>query len=108
MILSNSIVKEFKTLIEEGRFYEAHEVLEEFWFPNRHSKNPFYNTLKGFINASVSFELYKKGRVNQSKQVWNNYLKLVQIDELEDTDLKRQMFEIKYFLDEIQSSICNH
>lgn len=102
MILSNSTVEEFKTLIKEGRFYESHEVLEVLWFPNRHMKIPFYNILKGFINASVSFELYKRGRVNQSKQVWENYTRLVQIDEVEDIELKKQLLGIKYFLDDFQ------
>lgn len=107
MILSNSTVEEFKKLINDGRFYDAHECFEVLWFPNRDKKTPFYNTLKGFINASVSFELHKRGRVNQSQQVWKNYLKLVQIDGLDDIDLKRQMFEIKHFLDGVQASIYN-
>jgi hypothetical protein len=106
-MLFESILQEFQRLIDERKFYEAHEILEVLWFPNRHQKTPFYNTLKGFINASVSFELYKRGRVNQSKQVWNNYLKLVQIDELDDIELKKQMFKVKHFLDDVQSSIYN-
>lgn len=105
MILSNGTVEEFKTLIKEGRFYESHEVLEVLWFPNRHIKTPFYNALKGFINASVSLELYKRGRVNQSKQVWNNYTRLVQIDEIDDINLQKKLFEIKHFLDDFQALI---
>ncbi|MEW6551792.1 MAG: DUF309 domain-containing protein [Campylobacterota bacterium] len=105
MILSNGTVEEFKTLIKEGRFYEAHECFEILWFPNREHKTPFYNTLKGFINASVSLELYKRGRVNQSKQVWNNYTRLVQIDEIDDINLQKKLFEIKYFLDDFQALI---
>ncbi|MEO1938207.1 MAG: DUF309 domain-containing protein, partial [Sulfurimonas sp.] len=34
---------------------------------------------KGFINAAVSFELLKRGRVKQSKKVWANYLKYRQL-----------------------------
>ncbi|MEJ5169140.1 MAG: hypothetical protein WHU93_08220, partial [Arcobacteraceae bacterium] len=60
---------------------------------------------KGFINASVSLELYKRGRVNQSKQVWNNYTRLVQIDEIDDINLQKKLFEIKYFLDDFQALI---
>lgn len=108
MILSNSIVEEFKTLIKEGRFYESHEVLEELWFPNRHIKTPFYNILKGFINASVSLELYKRGRVNQSKQVWENYTRLVQIDKIDDNNLQKKLLDIKVFLDDFQVLTCNH
>ncbi|SFV58693.1 hypothetical protein MNB_SM-5-18 [hydrothermal vent metagenome] len=35
--------------------------------------------LKGFINAAVSFELRKRGRILQSKKVWCNYLKYRQL-----------------------------
>jgi len=67
--------EEFLLCLEEQRYYDAHEVLEEVWFPLRFEKNHEVNLIKGFINASVSFELYKRGREKQSKKVWGNYLK---------------------------------
>lgn len=68
-------IAEFVEHLHEQRFYEAHEALEEVWFPRRFEKSDEMNLLKGFINASVSFELYKRGREMQSKKVWQNYLK---------------------------------
>lgn len=68
-------IAEFVQCIEENRFYDAHEVLEEVWFPKRFEKCYEIQLLKGFINAAVSFELIKKGRIQQSKRVWANYLK---------------------------------
>ena len=62
-------------LIEDERFYEAHEVLEEFWYPKRFEESEEVRLVKGLINAAVSFELIKKGRMEASKRVWRNYLK---------------------------------
>ena len=68
-------IEEFALCLAERRFYDAHEALEEVWFPRRFEKSHEMNLLKGFINASVSFELYKRGRETQSQKVWQNYLK---------------------------------
>ena len=65
----------FKKCLREERFYDAHEVLEELWFPRRFEASSEVKLLKGFINAAVSFELSKKGKIPQSKKVWQNYLK---------------------------------
>lgn len=71
----NKKIDEFIRHIDESRFYEAHEALEEIWFPRRFEQSHEVGLLKGFINAAVSFELIKKGRIEQSKRVWANYLK---------------------------------
>ena len=68
-------IESFLSLLQEGHFYDAHEVLEEVWFPRRFERSDEIKLLKGFINASVSFELAKRGRVERSAQVWRNYLK---------------------------------
>jgi len=65
----------FIKCLDENRFYDAHETIEEIWFPQRFEKNDEIALLKGFINASVSFELYKRGRKEASKKVWKNYIK---------------------------------
>jgi hypothetical protein len=61
--------------LRNGNFYDAHEDLESIWFPRRFEEGDEVKLLKGFINASVSFELRKKGKIEQAKKVWNNYLK---------------------------------
>ncbi len=68
-------IEEFICCLQEERYYDAHEVLEAAWFPRRFEDNAEVKLLKGFINASVSFELLKRGRKKQSKKVWANYLK---------------------------------
>jgi len=65
----------FLELLYDDKFYEAHEVLEEIWFPRRFEDNDEIKLIKGFINAAVSFELLKKGKKENSKKVWTTYLK---------------------------------
>jgi hypothetical protein len=61
--------------LQSSNFYEAHEDLEVLWYKRRFEVSDEVRLLKGFINASVSFELYKKGKTEASQKVWNNYLK---------------------------------
>jgi len=61
--------------MEEGRYYDAHEDLETLWFPRRHESNDEVRLWKGFINAAVSFELHKRGRILPSHAVWQTYCK---------------------------------
>jgi len=69
-----SLFKEFKLLINNEEFFEAHEVLEEYWHTIRKTDNPYKNVYRGFINAAVALELKKRGRDNY-KKVWNTYEK---------------------------------
>ena len=48
--------------LDEGAYFEAHEVLEEAWHPLRLRKDPLANLLKGLINGAVAFEHLKRGR----------------------------------------------
>jgi len=72
-------INEFQNCLQEERFYDAHETLEEIWFPRRFENTNEVSILKGFINAAVSFELLKRKRKKQSKKVWLNYLKYRQL-----------------------------
>jgi len=68
-------LREYLTCLEEERYYDAHEALEEIWFPRRFENDPEMNLIKGFINASVSLELLKRQKENPSKKAWRTYLK---------------------------------
>jgi len=65
----------FVLCLDEERFYDAHEALEEIWFPRRFEKDQEMLLLKGFINAAVSFELTKRGRPQPASRAWQNYEK---------------------------------
>ncbi len=69
------LLNEFSLCIDEKRYYDAHEALEELWYPRRFEKDNEVKLLKGFINAAVSFELIKRSREKPSKTAWKNYLK---------------------------------
>ena len=48
-----------------GLFYEAHDVLEELWLPNRNGSNgPFYKALIQFAGAFVHLQ---KGRLQPAE-----------------------------------------
>jgi len=65
---------EFKNLIIQQKYFEAHEILEEIWHPMRKSLHPDRDIIRGFINAAVSLELKKRGKNNYLK-VWKTYEK---------------------------------
>lgn len=75
MTKHEELINAFVSCINETRYYDAHEALEEIWFPRRFENNAEMNLIKGFINAAVSFELIKRGRPESSKKVWKNYEK---------------------------------
>ncbi|MDQ7045557.1 MAG: DUF309 domain-containing protein [Sulfurimonas sp.] len=68
-------IQEYILCLDEQRYYDAHEALEAIWFPRRFEDDKEMKLLKGFINASVSFELFKQDKILQSKKVWKNYIK---------------------------------
>jgi len=70
-----ALLHNYTLCLHEKRFYDAHEALEQIWFPRRFEANNEIKLLKGFINAAVSFELLKRGRVEAAQRVWKNYLK---------------------------------
>lgn len=104
-MITNKHVINFITCLNEERFYDAHEVLEELWYPKRLEKSPDILLLKGFINASVSFELLKQGKVRPSIAVWKTYLKYRQLlFKISSTKIR---FYYKIFL-QIETTKKNH
>ncbi len=93
------IIEKFKQLIEEQKFYEAHEILETVWFPIRKNKNSCCLVLKGFINGAVSLELSKREKVIQSKSVYNTYVKYITQERIETTNNKDKFQNLKKFMD---------
>jgi hypothetical protein len=92
-------IEEFKQLIEEQKYYEAHKALEEIWFPKRHTKNDCSLVLKGFINGAVSLELHKRDKLAQSKNVYNTYLKYTTKNRIQSTSNKEKFQSLKNFMD---------
>jgi len=78
-MITNKNTTDFINCLNEERFYDAHDVLEELWYPKRFDKSPETLLVKGFINASVSFTLIKKGKIKPSNIAWRTYLKYRQL-----------------------------
>ena len=70
-------LKEVLTLLENDKFVEAHDLLENEWRKYKNDENTREESfiLKAFLNASVSFEIYKMGRINHYENLWNTYKK---------------------------------
>jgi len=98
-------INNFVKCLEEERFYDAHEALEEAWYPRRFEDSNEVKLLKGFINASVSFELYKKGKNKQSKKVWMNYLKYRQLLFKIDSFYLNDYYKIARYLEQINLKV---
>lgn len=61
-------LREYLKLLDEEKYFEAHEVLEEAWHPLRLNKHPLAQAVKGLINGAIAFEHIKRNRKNvQSK-----------------------------------------
>jgi hypothetical protein len=73
------LLKAYRVAIDEKRYYDAHEAIEELWFPRRFEECNELKLLKGFINAAVSFELIKRQREKPSQKAWATYIKYRQL-----------------------------
>jgi len=87
-------LKEYKELILQHKFFEAHEILEEFWFPRRKNKSSEVLIAKGFINAAVAFELKKRSRDKSAQRVFKTYIKFSKL--IGDN---KEFLELKNFVD---------
>ena len=85
----------FKELILSEKYFEAHEVLEDYWHTIRKTDNPYKNVYRGFINAAVALELKKRKRKNYRRPIetYRKYKNLYK--------LKNEFKEIEIFLDGI-------
>ncbi len=65
--------------IKNERFADAHEHLEDYWKSIKKSDHPLKNLCKGFINGATAFELFKRGKNDGAKRVWQTHLKYLYI-----------------------------
>lgn len=103
MITHKKALENFTLSLNEERFYDAHEDLEEIWFPRRFEESDEVKLLKGFINAAVSFELIKKGRIDASKKVWKNYLKYLPLLETINSKYIKNYQDIALHVEDIKT-----
>lgn len=96
---------EFVLCIDKQRYYDAHDILEKLWYPRRFDKDDETLLLKGFINAAVSLELIKRGRIEAGKRVWSNYLKYKPLLHKISSPYLNQYYIISRHVENIQNSL---
>ncbi|MFA5233486.1 MAG: DUF309 domain-containing protein [Sulfurimonas sp.] len=89
--------------LQSENFYDAHEDLEVLWYERRFEESDEVKLIKGFINASVSFELRKKGKIEASQKVWNNYLRYKDLINKIDSQHVEKYHQIIKVIDKINS-----
>ena len=68
--------EKYRKYIINGKYFEAHEVLEEMWQELRKTDDEIQWAYKGLINAAVALELKKRKRKEEVyKMVWGNFEK---------------------------------
>jgi predicted metal-dependent hydrolase len=87
--------------IKNGKFYEAHEDLEDYWKTIRKSDHPLKNLCKGFINGATAFELIKRGKDKAAKTVWSTHEKYLPIMK-EDIENYELFFKANELLQELK------
>ena len=92
--------------LEEARYFDAHEALEEVWFPRRFEvENDEVMLIKGFINAAVSFELVKRGRETSALKVWKNYEKYIVLLEKVETAHKKRYLHLQEYVEALHREL---
>ncbi|WP_172413487.1 DUF309 domain-containing protein [Lebetimonas natsushimae] len=91
----NISLVEYKKLIINGNYFEAHEVLEDEWHKIRKTNNDLKWALKGLINAAVAMELKRRKRDGYSL-VWKNFEKYEKYYNLDENIKETAEFVKKY------------
>jgi len=61
-------LKDYMKLLDEKKYFDAHEALEEAWHPLRKKNHPLKNLAKGLINATICFEHLKRNRTDARRK----------------------------------------
>ena len=97
-------LKLYKKLLDEQKFFQAHEALELIWFEKRFDDNNEIKLLKGLINAAVSFELTKQKKYQAAKTPWRTYLKYRTLLFKIDSKYLNSYYQITRHVDKIKIS----
>jgi predicted metal-dependent hydrolase len=72
-------LEEFIEDIENDKFVEAHEIMEEYWRSIKKTEHPLKNLCKGLINGATAFELIKREKLKGAFTLWATYEKYLPI-----------------------------
>ncbi len=97
------VLKEFLDLVENGKYFQAHEQLEHYWKEVKKISKERSLPFRGLINGATAFALYELGRESY-KSVWQAYLKYCKDVTLENKDSNalfvqcKELMEKRYIL----------
>lgn len=91
----------FIQLVENGKFVEAHEVLEEDWkLLKKQGEREKAKYLQALINGATALALYViKKRPDPALRVWEVYLKNRYLFDQLDIYEKEKYFQTQYLLE---------
>jgi hypothetical protein len=92
-----SRIDKFQLLLNQHRFFDAHELFEEIWFPIRKDNIAIKQVYRGFINSAVSLELYKRQRPTPSAKVWSNSMKMLSILDTNYFEYQKEFLSLRDF-----------
>lgn len=99
-------LEEFYTLIENKKYQEAHEQMEDYWREIKKISKERSNPFKGLINGSTAFVLHSWKRKSY-QQVWETYLKYCSDVELEDSESQKIFKKCKDLLEARFKELAN-
>lgn len=85
-----SAIQTFITMVQNEEFAPAHEILEHDWKEyKKQGQLQKAKALQGLINGTTALALFKKGKPEGYKKVWDTFLKyhtLLDTLELDEKD----------------------
>lgn len=73
------ILEIFIENLNNERFAEAHEVMEQQWKEYKKQAHPLTKLLKGYINGATAFELVRRDKMEGAIRLWEVYEKYLSL-----------------------------
>jgi hypothetical protein len=74
----NDVLQKFISLLEDKKYFEAHNVLEPIWLKMKKEHHQYTNLARGLINAAVAFEHIKRDTptaMTKARKTFVGYMK---------------------------------
>lgn len=94
-----SAIQTFIQMVQNEEFAPAHEILEHDWKEyKRQGEVQKAKALQGLINGTTALALYKMGKVEGYKKVWETFLKYHTLLDTLELDEKDYFLEARALL----------
>lgn len=94
-----SAIQTFIAMVQNEEFAPAHEILEHDWKEyKKQGEVQKAKSLQGLINGTTALALYKMGKVEGYKKVWETFLKYHTLLDTLELDEKDYFLEARALL----------